>query len=958
MLGAMGGAVIGSGEPLGWILGGVVGALSGRVVLLSQSLKELTQRLGEVERKQRVAAVERATSAARAQVATTAGEGSEAAPISVSNPKAESAAAASGQIWRTADDSPQAARVGEPGGASSGPTAVSVEATPAASAATPPPGPSPDPSPASGPAPGRAKGERVWRPEVSREPDIFDRGLRWLKAWFTEGNVPVKIGVLVSFVGLAALLKFAAQNALLKLPVEFWLSAVAAAAIAALWFAWGQREQRRLFSLGLQGGALGVLLMTVFAAFRFYELLPVMAAFAFALLVVAASVVLAVKQDAKALAVLGFTGGFLAPVLISTGSGNHVALFSYFALLNSAVFAIAWWRSWRLLNLVGFVFTFAIGTLWGVLSYKPENLASTEPFLVLFFLMYVGIAHLFALRQDREREPMIDGTLLYGTPLIAASLQAALLQDRPMSMALAALCASAVYAVLGYSIRQREPLATLRMVYASLAVGFATAAVPLALDANVTAQIWALEGAAVLWLGLRQNRLWPQFAGSLLQWVAALAWLYSAFEYVPAETPALRNGVFVGGWVVSLAWGCSAYLLQRMDGARLASRLFLLGSVLIWLGTGGHEIEHFVSAQNSEAAWLGWWLVGWLLALAVLRWLDWADAGWLAVGCAVMGLIWSLIRLDGNGLSGTLLWLWPLFLLVTLASLRWLRALGHARLAIAHLSLLAALCIVLGTELHSRLSALPALGSDWSVLAGWLPLALLLLGGVLRPNWVGRPVAELFVEYRLPGLALGGLALSLFWLFSLGAPGAPSPLPFVPLINPLELAQLGLLAMALLLLTRLGWSRTQLLPVIALLTWLWLSVATLRAVHHLADVAWNHELWRSMLAQTSLTVVWSLTGVAAWVWGSRSGARRIWQAGAVIMAVVLLKLGLIDRQHMSNIAGIVSFLAVGGLLTLVGYLAPSPPAQPASDADSNESAGDPAAVGAADRAADQPSGSA
>ena len=145
---------------------------------------------------------------------------------------------------------------------------------------------------------------------------------------------------------------------------------------------------------------------------------------------------------------------------------------------------------------------------------------------------------------------------------------------------------------------------------------------------------------------------------------------------------------------------------------------------------------------------------------------------------------------------------------------------------------------------------------------------------------------------------------------------------------------------------------------ISLLAWLWLSVATLRSVHHLADVAWNHALWRSMLAQTSLTVVWSLTGVAAWVWGSRSGARRIWQAGAVIMAVVLLKLGLIDRQHMSNIAGIVSFLAVGGLLTLVGYLAPSPPAQAVGDgnAEGPTAEGTSSTEGAADSAVNQPGG--
>jgi uncharacterized membrane protein len=73
------------------------------------------------------------------------------------------------------------------------------------------------------------------------------------------------------------------------------------------------------------------------------------------------------------LALLGFIGGYAAPVLISTGSGNHVALFSYYALLNAAVFAVAWKKPWRALNLVGFVFTFVVGTLWGAKYYQPRT---------------------------------------------------------------------------------------------------------------------------------------------------------------------------------------------------------------------------------------------------------------------------------------------------------------------------------------------------------------------------------------------------------------------------------------------------------------------------------------------------------------------------------------------------------------------------------------------------------
>ncbi len=107
--------------------------------------------------------------------------------------------------------------------------------------------------------------------------------------------------------------------------------------------------------LSVQGGAIGVLLMTVFAAFRLYQLLPAGAAFGLMLVLVACTGLLAVMQDALALAVLGLIAGFAAPILISTGSGNHVVLFSYYALLNLAIFAIAWKKTWRMLNLLRFL---------------------------------------------------------------------------------------------------------------------------------------------------------------------------------------------------------------------------------------------------------------------------------------------------------------------------------------------------------------------------------------------------------------------------------------------------------------------------------------------------------------------------------------------------------------------------------------------------------------------------
>ena len=53
------------------------------------------------------------------------------------------------------------------------------------------------------------------------------------------------------------------------------------------------------------------------------------------------SALLAIMQNALSLAVLGVSGGFLAPVLASTGGGSHVMLFTYYGVLNLGILAIA-----------------------------------------------------------------------------------------------------------------------------------------------------------------------------------------------------------------------------------------------------------------------------------------------------------------------------------------------------------------------------------------------------------------------------------------------------------------------------------------------------------------------------------------------------------------------------------------------------------------------------------------
>ena len=764
--------------------------------------------------------------------------------------------------------------------------------------------------------------------QTNTQPDLAARATHWIKSWFTEGNVPVKIGMLVLFAGVAALLKYAADEGWFTLPIELRLAGIAAVALAGLVFAWRQRDTRRAFSLSLQGGAIGILLLTVFAAFRLYHLLPATAAFALMLILVAGVCVLAVLQDALALAVLGILAGFAAPILISTGSGNHVVLFSYYALLNTAIFAIAWQRAWRVLNLIGFFFTYAIGTAWGVLKYNPSLYDSTEPFLILFFAIYLAIPILYAIRLRKERPDMVDGTLVFGNPLIAFSLQVALLDAERTPLAITALVLGLVYLVLAAWMIRRIGLRVLGESFAVLALGFSTLAVPLAMSARTTGCIFALEGAGLVWLGLRQHRRLPRWIGLSLQLLAAGAFLISLFWHKPDPTP-FANGHFVGAMLICLAGLVCAWLYQRARSGNALSAILYLWSLCWWFGAWLVEIGRFIKTDALVlTAVLGLFAItAWLAAEAARHWqrlvlaLTTTFLFWLVLPLSV------IIAIDGRIFEG-----WNLLAYAVLAFTGWrslacFRATSSAVQTTTHLGWFWIWTVVFALRI-GEVADDANLGDGWQLAMVALPLLILFVLTLRRPDWVSPPLTDAFARYRSVILGSQLISLTAILGISLLLPGNSDPLAYLPILNPLELFQLAGLTLLAMWIADPGTPQAlrKLRPaLLSIAGFLLITSATLRAVHHLGGVSWDHGLLSSNLSQTSLTVVWSILGVAGWVIGSRRGNRPLWLASAVLMSVVLIKLLLIDRQHLGNLFGIASFIAYGLLCTLVGYLAPAPP---------------------------------
>jgi uncharacterized membrane protein len=801
--------------------------------------------------------------------------------------------------------------------------------------------PTPTPTSALAPIPRKLRN----RPREELRESEFPTVIGWIRDWFFGGNLVVRVGILVLFIGVGFLLKFAVDRDMV--PIEVRLSAAALGGIALLAIGWRLRVRLRSYGLALQGGGVGLLYLTAFAALRFYQLLPPAATFAILVAVAILSAVLAVRQDALVLAALGALGGYLAPILTSTGQGDHVVLFSYYALLDAGIVGIAWFKAWRPLNLQAFVFTYGIGTAWGVLRYSPEQFATTEPFVALFFVMFLAVAVLFALRTAPRLTDYVDGTLVFGVPAATILLQSELLRGRPYALSASALVLSAVYLLLARTIwNRRSDLRMLAESFLALGIAFATLAIPLALDGHWTAGAWALEGAALFWIGVRQDRGLAMASGILLQLGAFVSYALGD-DVAPALMP-VANSEFVGALLISAGGLVTARVVHRFRD-RLPGSVAWLASLPFywalawWSFAGVDEIMDFLPREHWLGAQIAFATGTAFLGAALSRWDDWRIAR-----VPTVLLLPVLILLAGVGLFndehllvGSAALAWPLALASWFWLLHW--RYRHDPSAVETPLHLATLWFVVGIvaiELTWQVRALDVADPIWQRVVADVVCAFALLV-VLLPSVRARwPVSEHPRAYLVIGA--GGLAFVL-WLRVLVLcldDASAQPFAYLPVLNPAELAQIFSLTALAMWLRRLWkmeleeWSdlRLLLLGGFVIAVFALLNAMLLRAIHHFAGVDYTADaLLASTLVQASLSLFWGILALGSMVAGTSRANRVVWFIGAGLLGVVLAKMFLVDLSRTGTVARIVSFIGVGVLMLIIGRYSPVPPSKPATE---------------------------
>jgi uncharacterized membrane protein len=278
----------------------------------------------------------------------------------------------------------------------------------------------------------------------------------------------------------------------------------------------------KFFSEGIAGLGAAVLYLSLWAGWHYYAIFSQSAAFALMIVVACVVATIAVGRDSERIAVLALLGGALTPEIVSTGQNQEVVLFTYLAVLGAALLVLARVRDWKTLPPIQFVCTLIYFWGWYSEFYEPAELARTLLYATIFFLLFAAIP---VVRSYREGElSMLDGGIVLVNALgFLVALREMLWPEHRWGLTLAVLALAALHVASERALPEgpAEKPSLTRMLFAGLALLFATLVIPIRFDGRWITMAWAIEGAILIWSGIR-IRLWPMRAtGYFLFFVVA-----------------------------------------------------------------------------------------------------------------------------------------------------------------------------------------------------------------------------------------------------------------------------------------------------------------------------------------------------------------------------------------------------------------------------------------------------
>ncbi|MDP2305924.1 MAG: DUF2339 domain-containing protein [Pseudomonadota bacterium] len=142
----------------------------------------------------------------------------------------------------------------------------------------------------------------------------------------------------------------------------------------------------------LGGGGAGIFYAVIYAGHARYALFGQEIAFGLMVATTAVTLLVAERRDSRFMASLALVGGYLTPILLSTGENKAVAFFGYLTLLDAGMIVAASRRRWTTLLGISGLVTAALYLGWTAQFRAPDQVVVGLAAPAIFGLLYLSVA--------------------------------------------------------------------------------------------------------------------------------------------------------------------------------------------------------------------------------------------------------------------------------------------------------------------------------------------------------------------------------------------------------------------------------------------------------------------------------------------------------------------------------------------------------------------------------------
>lgn len=320
---------------------------------------------------------------------------------------------------------------------------------------------------------------------------------------FIGENLINKIGIIITIIGVAIGAKYSIENELVSPLTRIVMGYLTGLGLLA--FGLKLKKNYENYSAVLVSGAMANFYFITFSAYSFYGLIPQMMSFGLMVIFTAFTIVAAINYNKQVIAHIGLVGAYVVPFLLSDGSGNYVALYTYMAIINTGILIISFKRYWKSLYYASFGLTWLIFSGWTIANFSGSiHLQNGLLFASIFFAIFYCIFLAYKLIK-KEVYNSLDILMLFANSFIFYGLGYYMLNSTQTGqdyLGLYTVGNALIHFIVG-SIIYRQKLGDRNLFYlvAGLVLAFITIAIPVQLDGNWVTLLWAFEAALLFWIG-------------------------------------------------------------------------------------------------------------------------------------------------------------------------------------------------------------------------------------------------------------------------------------------------------------------------------------------------------------------------------------------------------------------------------------------------------------------------